>query len=141
MLAGYPPFHSLKVARILEKIVNNPVRFDPEIWDKLSIQSLEFVDKLLNKSPELRMKPNEALKHGWIQQTIEEDHDIGAEVIEDLVKVQSADTLKKEIFIVLMNNMSSDTRQKWDNYFKALDVDKDGLIKISVLIDKIDDFE
>ena len=136
MLAGYPPFHSAKISRILDKIVNNPVSFDPEIWDKLSIESLDFVDKLLNKNPQLRLKPSEALKHKWIQQAIEVDHDIGTDVIENLVKMQSPDALKKEIFIILMNSMSPDTKLKWSNYFKALDVDKDGLIKISVLIEK-----
>ena len=57
------------------------------------------------------------------------------------MKCQSADTLKKEIFIILMNNMSATTKDKWNNYFEALDVDKEGLIKISVLLEKLDDFE
>ena len=40
-----------------------------------------------------------------------------------------------------MNNMSAATKDKWNNYFEALDVDKEGLIKISVLLEKLDDFE
>lgn len=40
-----------------------------------------------------------------------------------------------------MNNMTPDSKQKWNKYFEALDVDKDGLIKVSVLIDKLNDFE
>lgn len=141
MLAGYPPFHSSKVPKILDKIVHSPVKYDHDIWDKLSVESMEFVDALLKKDPLTRMKPGEALKHKWIRQNIEIDHEIGSNIIENLVKCRTTDTLKKEIFIILMNNMSSTTKQKWNNYFEALDVDKDGLIKISVILEKLDDFE
>ena len=141
MLAGYPPFHSSKVPKILDKIVHSPVKYDPEIWDKLSVESMEFVDKLLKKDPATRMKPAEALRHKWIKQSIDIDHEIGSNIIENLVKCQTTDTLKKEIFIILINNMSAATKQKWNNYFEALDVDKDGLIKISVILEKLEDFE
>ena len=59
---------------------------------------MEFVDKLLKKDPATRMKPAEALRHKWIKQSIDVDHEIGSNIIENLVKCQTTDTLKKEIF-------------------------------------------
>ena len=84
MLTGYPPFHSSKVPRILEKIVHSQVKYDTEVWDKLSVESMEFVSKLLKKNPKERMKPAEALKHKWIKLNIDIDHEIGSNVIEML---------------------------------------------------------
>lgn len=40
-----------------------------------------------------------------------------------------------------MNNMNSKNKQKWNNYFEKLDVDKDGFIKIDVLLENLDDLE
>lgn len=141
LLVGSPPFHSARVSKILYKIVNSPVRYDSEIWEKLSIEAFDFVSNILIKNPKERMKPAAGLKHDWIKQKISTDHEISSDVIANLVKYQNVDTLKREIFIILMNNMNSDTKVKWNKYFEALDVDQDGHIKINVLIENLDDFE
>lgn len=62
------------------------MHYDPHIWDNLSLEALDFVDKVLVKNPAERMKPGEALKHNWIKQKIEVDHEIGTDIIENLVK-------------------------------------------------------
>lgn len=141
LLIGSPPFHSSRVSKILYKIMHHPLNYNNRIWEDLSPEAMEFVSKILVKDPKERIKPAEALKHAWIKQKIKTDNNINSNVIANLVKYQTEDTLKKEIFIILMNNMATNTRQKWNKYFEALDVDKDGLIKINVLIEKLDDFE
>jgi calcium-dependent protein kinase len=141
LLTGGPPFNSTRVQRILYKIVHESVKFDRDLWSNLSEEAFEFVQSVLRKDPAERLTPSQALKHPWIKQTMSEDNDIGGEVITNLIKFQNVDNLKKEIFMVMMNNMSQESKEKWNNYFEALDVDKDGLIKTSALLEKIDDFE
>ena len=73
ILVVYPHFHSSKVPKILDKIVHSPAKYDPKIWNKLSAEWKEFVDKF-KKDPATRMKPAEALIHKWIKQSIDVDH-------------------------------------------------------------------
>jgi hypothetical protein len=45
---------------------------------------------------------------------MEKDTEIGSRVIKKLFSNRNTDELKKEIFLVMMNNMSPDSKQKWD---------------------------
>ena len=36
------------------------------MWEKVSIEAKDFLDKLMQYSPERRITPNEALNHPWI---------------------------------------------------------------------------
>lgn len=62
------------------------MKYDREIWDKLSVESMDFISKLLVKNPAERLKPAEALKHDWIKQRVDCDNDISSDVIANLVK-------------------------------------------------------
>lgn len=41
----------------------------------------------------------------------------------------------------MMNNIPAKTKEKWNKYFEALDTENTGTIKMSTLIEKLDDFE
>jgi len=141
MLVGSPPFHSKEVNNILRNILNKKVEYDTEIWDKLSPEAADFVQSWLTKDPRNRIKPNDALKHKWIRQEMEKDTEIGSRVIKKLFSNRNTDELKKEIFLVMMNNMSPDSKQKWDKWFDVLDIDQKGEIKTSVLLEKLTELE
>ena len=112
LLVGCPPFHSSRVSKILHKIVNAPVRYDSDVWEKLSIEAFEFVSSVLVKDPKERLTPSQGLKHAWIRQKSSCDHEIKPSVIANLVKHQQVDSLKKEIFIILLNNMNNKSTEK-----------------------------
>ena len=57
--------------------------------------------------------------------------------LSNLFKYKEPNVLKKEVFVFLMNNMKSDSKEKWNQIFERLDVDKVGQIKISSLLNEL----
>ncbi len=67
LLCGCLPFvddHSEK--EIAKQTINNAVPYPPEIWCKLSKESKDFVNRLLQKDPDKRMTIKQILEHEWI---------------------------------------------------------------------------
>ena len=68
LLCGYLPFDDKNSeVEIVRKTVEEPVIFKPKIWNKLSKEAKNFVEKLLVKNPEKRMNIDEVLEHAWIK--------------------------------------------------------------------------
>jgi len=57
--------------------------------------------------------------------------------LSNLIKYKEPNVLKKEVFVLLMNNMNSESKEKWNQIFERLDVDKVGQIKISSLLNEL----
>ena len=68
LLCGCLPFDDEKSEKeIIRQTIEDPVPFPSNIWDKLSSEAKEFVDRLLQKNPEERMNIKDALEHEWIK--------------------------------------------------------------------------
>ena len=68
LLCGCLPFddeHSEK--EIARQTIHDPTPFPSSLWKKLTNESKQFVDNLLNKNPKKRMVIKEVLEHPWIQ--------------------------------------------------------------------------
>ena len=68
LLCGCLPFddeHSEK--EIARQTIHDPVPYHPSLWKKLSKESRDFVNKLLQKDPEKRMTIKQILEHEWIK--------------------------------------------------------------------------
>ena len=71
ILGGYPPFNIGREqpdSQLYNKILTCDYEFDEEIWEDVSEEAKDFIQKLLEPNREKRMKPEEAIKHKWIQQ-------------------------------------------------------------------------
>ncbi|CAG9334920.1 unnamed protein product [Blepharisma stoltei] len=52
---------------LIDMTLKAPIDFEGEHWKKFSPQALDFVQKLLNRDPKVRLSADEALQHEWIQ--------------------------------------------------------------------------
>jgi len=69
LLCGYFPFddENQDENEIRNQTISEPVPFPNYIWKKNSYESKIFVEKLLQKNPNKRLKIEEVLEHKWIK--------------------------------------------------------------------------
>jgi len=66
MLAGYPPFHSESVPKLLRQVACGLVDYYDPVWELISVEAIDLLEKLLTADPEKRISTDEALLHPWI---------------------------------------------------------------------------
>ena len=72
LLTGKAPFYHISRKETMRKIVNcelEAIKYPPN----MSIEAIDFIEKLVRKNPEERMKASEALNHNFLN-TIEEEY-------------------------------------------------------------------
>ena len=68
LLCGCLPFDDDSSEKeIARQTIHDATPYPKEIWKKLSVESKQFVDNLLDKDPKKRMSIKEVLEHPWIQ--------------------------------------------------------------------------
>lgn len=64
LLAGMMPFDcQSNYEQIKHKTLNEPLEFDPAIWDKYSVHSHKLIKRMLRKNPKKRITLLDALEH------------------------------------------------------------------------------
>lgn len=136
MLTGCPPFQADNMKALFQSIVNANTPYYVSDWKHVSKEAKEFVKGLIVADPEKRMTVDEALNHPWIQHRKKYDNKIEPEVFEKLSKFKVPDILKKEVFLILANQISEETIHKWNKTFEELDTEGTGMITVDALIEK-----
>ena len=68
LLCGYLPFDDKESEKeIAKKITKIPTPFNDKVWDNISAEGKDFVDKILQKEPENRLDIDQILDHIWIK--------------------------------------------------------------------------
>ncbi|EGB05703.1 hypothetical protein AURANDRAFT_54494 [Aureococcus anophagefferens] len=73
LLGGYPPFHDDNEAKLFERIKCAQFNFDPQYWDVVSADAKDFIRKLLNNNPGVRLTAEQAILHPWL---VKGDHEL-----------------------------------------------------------------
>uniref|UniRef100_A0A3B5BA31 Protein kinase domain-containing protein n=1 Tax=Stegastes partitus TaxID=144197 RepID=A0A3B5BA31_9TELE len=71
LLSGLNPFASESTTKMIENISNCEYIFDNEAFKDISLEAMDFVDRLLVKDRKLRMTAHEALEHPWLKMKID----------------------------------------------------------------------
>lgn len=71
LLSGLNPFAAESTTKMIENISNCEYLFDNEAFKDISLEAMDFVDRLLVKDMKLRMTAHEALEHPWLKMKIE----------------------------------------------------------------------
>ncbi|CAI2385645.1 unnamed protein product [Moneuplotes crassus] len=137
LLTGCPPFQAKTLPELFSRIRNCSLKYMDADFKDLSPESYKFVKGLLKVNPKERLTADEALRHQWIVKTQILIPELDDRVLGKLARYRAPDTLKKEIFNLLLNNIESEVVQEWNHYFESLDVKNTGFIKINELIDLI----
>lgn len=70
LLSGLNPFASESTTKMIENISNCEYIFDREAFKDISLEAMDFIDRLLVKDQKLRMTAHEALEHPWLKMKI-----------------------------------------------------------------------
>uniref|UniRef100_A0A3B4Y5V9 Uncharacterized protein n=1 Tax=Seriola lalandi dorsalis TaxID=1841481 RepID=A0A3B4Y5V9_SERLL len=71
LLSGLNPFAAESTTKMIENISNCEYIFESEAFRDISLEAMDFVDRLLVKDRKLRMTAHEALEHPWLKMKIE----------------------------------------------------------------------
>lgn len=71
LLSGLNPFAAESTTKMIESISSCEYVFDSEAFKDISLEAMDFVDRLLVKDRKLRMTAHEALEHPWLKMKIE----------------------------------------------------------------------
>lgn len=71
LLSGLNPFAAESTTKMIENTSNCEYIFDSEAFKDISLEAMDFVDRLLVKDRRLRMTAHEALEHPWLKMKIE----------------------------------------------------------------------
>ena len=67
LLSGYPPFlMGTKMSELLRSILEARPNFNDPVWELVSEEAKDLVQKLLTKDPRERLSAREALLHPWL---------------------------------------------------------------------------
>ena len=67
LLCGSPPFYGKNEKEIFSKILSGNFSFRHKIWNKISEEAKDLVNKLLEINPEKRLSAKEALNEKWFK--------------------------------------------------------------------------
>uniref|UniRef100_A0A8C3F5U4 Protein kinase domain-containing protein n=1 Tax=Chrysemys picta bellii TaxID=8478 RepID=A0A8C3F5U4_CHRPI len=81
LLSGINPFIAETNQQTIENIISAEYNFDDEAFKDISIEAMDFIDRLLVKERKGRMTAAEALSHPWLKQRTEK---ISTKVIKTL---------------------------------------------------------
>lgn len=99
LLSGINPFLAETNQQMIENIMNAEYTFDEEAFKDISLEAMDFVDRLLVKERKSRMTASEALQHPWLKQRIDR---VSTKVIRTLKHRRYYHTLiKKDLNMVV----------------------------------------
>lgn len=112
LLSGLNPFIAETNQQTIENIINAEYNFDEEAFKDISIEALDFVDRLLVKERKARMTASEALEHTWLKQRTEKT---STKVIKTLKHRRYYQTLVKKEW----NTVVSVARVAWGGAIRS----------------------
>lgn len=71
LLSGLNPFAAESTTKMIENISSCEYVFDREAFKDISLEAMDFIDRLLVKDKKFRMTAHEALEHPWLKMKIE----------------------------------------------------------------------
>lgn len=66
MLSGQFPFCGETDEDYYKNVLNQPLEFPDAEWSSVSPDAIDLIKGLLDKDPETRMRPDEAIRHKWL---------------------------------------------------------------------------
>uniref|UniRef100_A0A3Q1GHI7 Protein kinase domain-containing protein n=1 Tax=Acanthochromis polyacanthus TaxID=80966 RepID=A0A3Q1GHI7_9TELE len=72
LLSGLNPFTAETNQQMIDNISNAAYSYDDESFKQVSVEALDFTDRLMTKERKHRMKAAEALAHPWLTKSTEE---------------------------------------------------------------------
>lgn len=124
LLTGRPPFNGRSNNEIFSAIIKKKIKFPNGV--KLSQSFVDFVKKMLKKSPKQRISVDDALQHNWVTGKEATEQPISGDVIKVLRQFAQQSKLKKAITRTLATHMGKEPEAKISAHFERLDKNNSG---------------
>ena len=73
LLFGKRPFRASSIKSLAQKISSAKINYEADYWESVSIEAMDFIEKLLVKDPVARMDAASLLKESWLNTQSLED--------------------------------------------------------------------
>lgn len=135
MLAGYAPFGRPGKAETLRQILYGKTTWFQARWDKVSSTAQDFVFKLLEKNPEIRMSAQQALQHPWLSTEGGDEHKIQLDLtlIKSLHRFARTTRLRRAALQLIAQELSNEEIRSKREMWLQLDKENKGAVKLNDL--------
>lgn len=149
LLAGFAPFEAEQDAHIRELIVEGNLSFDDPEWQSVSQQAKDFVAYLLTHEDADRPTAEQALRHPFIVDAIQESTQgfckrnslVVGEALHNLRSFSNNSKLKQAACSFIASQLlQKEEREEIDRIFRGMDEDCDGRLSVEDLQAKYREF-
>ena len=137
LLSGYPPFDGNNEQEILAKVKEGNFSFGESIWNSISSESKDLIQKLLCPV-ERRLSSAEALRHPWIIK-FGEGKKVNSESIQaalgNLRSFHNSNKIRDAVHTYITTHcLNSQDIKELKEVFKAIDINGDGKLSADELL-------
>lgn len=134
MLSGTPPFYGANRKEVMAKIRKGKFSFKGRMWNLISKEAKDLIERMLTYQPEKRPSCREVLNHPWFLK--DEEAKINNDgYLENMKKYENQSQLVHAVLTFLITNIvQHDEIKELEKLFKKLDKDKDGKLSREELI-------
>lgn len=137
LLSGELPFDNKEPAAQLYNIIAGNFSFDGEIWETISSGAIDLIKSMIVVEPSKRLSLEEVLQDSWL--TTRETALMSPNIItKSLQNAKPGNKLQREMMRTVVKHLSPKatktlTVKDIQRAFKALDVDKTGLLSVAAM--------
>ncbi len=131
MLSGVPPFNEANDEEILEAVQKGKFNFDLPEFKTVSPEAKQLIREMLTYKPKNRPSIEKCLKHEWFKknQIDQKNFKINPKVMINIKNFQTKNKIQESLYYFLVNHIiSKEEKGEMIETFKALDLNKDGVI-------------
>jgi calcium-dependent protein kinase len=132
LLSGKPPFTANDKQELYRKIKTEKLKFKSKVWNSISVDAIDFITSLLNKSPEKRPSARVALQSRWFKQIYQNDlslNQLDPKILEKLKSFNQPKQFTKVILDFMIKKLNTKEIEDLKKAFNILDEDKGGFIE------------
>ena len=137
MLCGEKPFEGKTPKQLVAKVLLGKYKFDPHLWDPISDDAKEFIQKLLVVKSEDRMTAKQAIRHQWLTEALRKepsdqglDEELKQRVREGIIRYAALGEFRKLALNVIAKKSTADEIFELRRVFDEFDTLQTGTITL-----------
>ncbi|CAG9326259.1 unnamed protein product [Blepharisma stoltei] len=137
MMSGDLPFFSDTQSEIFRQILIGKYQMKDEIWNNISPEARNLIQRLMCVDPAKRLSASEALAHPWFISQSPIKFSIDAGMLKALQDYRKISLFQKEALMILIKHLSIHELKELNESFLSLDQYKNGVISIQLLSESL----
>jgi len=136
IITGQPPFPNFDKDILFHNILHSEPNYNLTIWGSYSGEAKDFVRLLLEKNPDKRPEPEQALSHCFFNIIKKETHNcsnLDKQVLQKLIHFNKQYKFKCLIMEIIVQIIEDDQITKLNKLFHAIDLNHEGFISLEEL--------